>query len=323
MDANELDLIAWEGVREDLWVLANAAQADHQTKPFAASALHRLATVHLRAAVIRDAEALTSGLPGADISRLQAALYDQLKGLPHEYAVLEALALDDRGEAERLIHDALVLDADFVPALQAEVALARVDARWPDAVSALHRILEIDLRPAARAYTFEVLADLHWQKLGKTSAALGYYRAALDLDPNTPERIDKLLKLNLELENWEDAVLCCHQLVALVSGHPDKAPLAVTYRLTLGEIYLYGLALPGIALRHYLYAMRLMPDYELTYTLVRELLAAHGWPALSAEYGACDDPEAPASPELFDALSAALAANSEPGPAVEALRRRR
>lgn len=321
-ESTELDLAAWQGVRDDLLIVADATRQDRQTRPFAASAMHRLAAVLLQSAVLEDAAALTSGLAGASLKRLQRSLRDQLAGRPHEYAVLEALGEAVRAQASRLVDEALMLDPQFVPALQMQVALDRVTKQWPSVVQAMERLLEIDLRPTSRAHAFETLADVYWRELGKPDVALGYYRAALDAHDPIPERLDKLLKLNLELENWDDAVACCNQLIELVNREPDKSPLAVTYRLTLGEIHLYGLEEPGVALRHYLFALQLMPDYDLTFTLLRELLGAHPWAVLATEYQA-DEGTAPPSPEAFETLSRAFAATKDPAQAVAALRSRR
>lgn len=319
-DSVELDLAAWAGVRADLLVVADATRRDYQTRPFAASALHRLAAVHLETAITQDADALTSGLAGASLRRLQRSLREQMAGRVPEYAILEALRPEVRAHAARQISEALTLDPNYVPALRLQIALSRISGDWATVVRALERLLEVDQRPGARAHTFEILADVHWHELGKPNDALGYLQAAIDAHEAPPERLDKLLKLNLELESWDEAVTCCEQLIELVNRTPDKAPLAVTYRLTLGEIHLYGLDQPGVALRHYLFALGLMPHYELTYTLLRELLAAHPWSTLAGHYHAVDNAVAPPGGEAFEKLADAFANLNDPTRALAALR---
>ncbi|MCA9559140.1 MAG: hypothetical protein KC583_11340, partial [Myxococcales bacterium] len=103
------------------------------------------------------------------------------------------------------------------------------------------------------------------------------------------------------------AVDLCYRLMRVVEA--DRADLRVTYRLTLGEIHVYGVRRPAAALLHYLEAVRLLPAYALTYTLLQELVEAQGWRALADELARLPDDEVAPLRALIDALGEALAAN--------------
>ncbi|MEZ4463657.1 MAG: hypothetical protein R3F43_03840 [bacterium] len=92
--------------------------------------------------------------------------------------------------------------------------------------------------------------------------------------------LDKLLKLDLDLSLARGGG-GLHGPHRPARRHRRGRALKVTYLLTLGEIHVYGLQRPAEALLHYLDALRVMPDYALTYTLVRELFESCPWPTVA------------------------------------------
>jgi tetratricopeptide (TPR) repeat protein len=281
------DLDAWNAVAQELRAILRGLR-DHKDGPNAAPIHHRLAVMRLTRGVYEELDAVqeTLGEQYAEVEpdELVQNLIAHLDNRAHSVPVLGALRPGVRAEAMLQLHEALQADPEFVPGLRAATALATVSGRWAEAVAWLERIAGVE--PGEKgALPLMTLGDIHWKKLGQTDAARGFYQAAQARSGDDPVLLDKLLKLDLDLSNWSDAVQTCHALIDQVTGEPEGKPLRVTYLLTLGEIHVYGLQRPAQALMHYLDALDSMPDYALTYTLLRELLESNRWAELREALG--------------------------------------
>lgn len=277
------DLEAWEAVTQELRALLRGIR-DHKDAPLAAPIHHRIAALRLLRGLIEEEEAVRQALGESfaevSLTDLAAQLALQLDGKGFQVPVLNGLRPAVRAEAMLALHEALQADEEFVPGLRAATALASVSGRWPEAVAWLERLAAVE--PGEKgAVPLMNLGDIHWKKLGQTDEARAFYDAARERSGDDPVLLDKLLKLDLDLSNWDDAVLTCNALIDQVANEPEGRPLKVTYLLTLGEIHVYGLQRPADAMMHYLTALDSMPDYALTYTLLRELLEATKWTDLS------------------------------------------
>lgn len=281
------DLEAWAAVADELRTLLRGLR-DHKDLPNAAPLHHRLAIMRLVRGVREELTSVREGL-SEQFSTLPAdaliqQLLNELDGDPATIPVLGALRPASRAEAMLQLHEALQADPDYVPALRMATALAGVSGRWAQAVTWLDRIAGVE--PGERAaLPLMMLGDIHWKKLGQAAEAQSFYRAAHALRGDDPLLLDKLLKLDLDLSNWADAVATCQALIDQVTGEAEGKALRVTYLLTLGEIHVYGLQKPAEALMHYLDALNSMPDYALTYTLLRELLETNSWDSLLEALG--------------------------------------
>lgn len=279
------DLEAWEAVTQELRGLLRGLR-DHKDAPLAAPLHHRLAALRLQRALLDEEDTVRQALGEAatetDTEALGAQLRLQLDGRGFQLPVLNALRPAVRAEAMLELHEALQADTSYVPSLRAATALASVSGRWPEAVAWLERLAALEPGEKAAAPLMN-LGDIHWKKLGQTDEARRFFEAARERVGDDPVLLDKLLKLDLDLSNWDDAVTTCQALIAQVASEPEGKPLKVTYLLTLGEIHVYGLQSPGEAMMHYLDALDSMPDYALTYTLLRELLEANPWDGLAED----------------------------------------
>ena len=283
------DLEAWGAVADELRTLLRGLK-DHKDQPNAAPLHHRLAIMRLVRGVREELTSVREGLseqfstlpPEALIEQL----LNQLDGEAATIPVLGALRPASRAEAMLELHEALQADPECVPALRMATALASVSGRWAQAVAWLDRIASIE--PGERA-------------------------------GDDPVLLDKLLKLDLDLSNWAAAVATCQTLIEQVSGEPEGRALRVTYLLTLGEIHVYGLQKPADALMHYLDALDSMPDYALTYTLLRELLETNSWDSLIEALGA-DADDTPAEPFVALLSEGAAAHPDDAGAIVSHLR---
>ncbi|MCA9526522.1 MAG: hypothetical protein KC549_09545 [Myxococcales bacterium] len=278
------DLEIWDAVAVDLRGLLRGL-SDHKDGPIAAPVHYRLAVMRLQRGLIEDAtsvrEALGAEHAGLALAALDEHLRRQLDDEDDALGVLQALRPAVRAEAMLQLHEALQCDAEHAPALRAATALASVSGRWTEAAAWLDRLASIE-PPDRSIRPLLALADVHWRKLGGTDTARRYILEARERAPEDPAVLDKLLKLDLDLSHWPEAVEACLALIAQIGDTPEGRALKVTYLLTLGEIHVYGLQKPAEALLHYLDALRVMPDYALTYTLVRELFEGVPWATVAA-----------------------------------------
>ena len=237
------DVKAWSAVREDLRrVLNEVSGAGERT--LGAPVLLRMAKVRLRAALVEQADEVKQALGDLDSSpeTIRNALEVTLGGGSAEIPVLEALSPGVRGEALAEVADAIARDVTHLPALRTGTTLAQVAGRWEEAILWLGHLAEVC--GDHRAETLIALADIEWSKLGRPHDAGKRYRAARAVLGEDPALLDKMLKLHLELQEWEQAIGVCNTLLTQ-GGRPE---MMVTYQLTLGEIHVFGLEEPGAAL---------------------------------------------------------------------------
>lgn len=315
MGAMTHDLQAWDLVAADLGRVVGTVR-ERASLRYVAPLHHRLAVIRLRCGVLTEVEQ-ASGPRDADqlLERLDA----QLDQAGPSGGVLDSLTPSVRADAMAALRRALSCDPDYGPALRASAALAQVAGRWLEAVAWLRKLVDRAAPDAARGRLLVRLGDIHWRKLDAGAEARGFYQAARAHLGDDPDLLDNLLKLDLDLENWEPAIETCHTLIELVRGRPDRAGLTVTYLLTLGEIHVYGLKRPGVALAHYLRALQAMPGYALTYTLVQELLEAEPWDRLEPELVVAAAEQTELAP-LFQRLRDAVTRKTPMEQVIEALR---
>jgi tetratricopeptide (TPR) repeat protein len=317
---------AWQGVADDL------RRVLHGVGPLGGSlrrgALHlRLAVIGLRVALEQNRSAIAAELlrdapEGLDPAAvLAASLEAQLGGGSATYPVLEALPSAARLTAAAEIKRALDADPDYKPALRAAAALAMAEAEWRPATVYYRRIAELPGMTETRVDALQALGTLHWRRLGEPAEARVLFERARALSPDDLVLVDKLLKLDLELERWDSAVAGCRHLVEALGDGDGNPELAVTYLLTLGEIHLYGLGEPVAALGFYLDAVERMPAYPLTYSLLQDLLEHHAEAALEGQRTSVEagDVHAPRR-QLVDLLRKAVGAHSAAPTAVRAFR---
>lgn len=275
----------WEAVAADLRGVLRGLR-DSKDVPVAAPLHHRLAYIRLLQGLIEDQDAVRRTLgpdhTGLGFTELEAHLRRQLDDDPDALPVVSALRPAVRAEAMLQLHEALQCDDRYPPALRAATALAMVSGRWNEVVNWLERLANAE--PVERSVRpLVALAEVYWRKLGQPENARRHLVEARERAGDDPAVLDKLLKLDLDASNWEEAVLTCSTLIHQAGSLHDGQTLKVTYLLTLGEIHVYGLQRPAEALLHYLDALATMPEYALTYTLIRELLEANPWPAVATE----------------------------------------
>ena len=287
------EIQAWHGVRATLRGVLD--ELNGQERELGAPLLVRMASIRLRAAALEQGDAVREKVGEAEPDAITGAIAAELAGQPAPIAVLEALSPGVRSEALAEVREAIDRDPGHVPALRVGSALAQLGGRWQEAAEWLERLAGADPK---RADALVSLGDIYWSKLGQAPKALKFLKLARNRNGDDPELLDKLLKLHLELEEWEPAIATCNTLI----GQGGRAEMTVTYMLTLGEIHIYGLREPGAALVYYLDALRALPQYALTYTLLQELLDGNEWADFEAHFEALE----PETLEPYDALLKAL-----------------
>ena len=257
------DQTAWAAVQRSLRAVLDAIDCDRSHRQ-GAPIHHRLAVIGLqRAALEVDLEPDT----------VAAAL--AWKG---DAAQLDRIPPAARIDAIGHLQDALVAEPTLVDALRGAVTLATVDGRWAGATMHLQSLAECAASDTVCVRALLKRADILHRKMSRTVEARAALLVARERIGDDPTVLDRLLKIELERKSWEAALEICYSLIERLGTRPEAASLAVTYRLTLGEIHLWGLDSPTVALRHYLEAMQLLPGYTLAYTLLEELLEQQdGW----------------------------------------------
>lgn len=320
--------VGWERVAVDLRRVALAVA------PFGGGlrrgALHlRIAVLGVRAALAQHLDAVREALAGTELPTgddtlpaLEAALETQLAGAVSAFPVLEHLPAEARSAADAEVRRALDADPDYKPALRAAAALAAAAGDFGLAALWTKRLADLPGMPEIRADALQALAQLHWRKLGEPRLAREMLQRARELQPDDLVLVDKLLKLDLEMENWEDAVVACQHLVLQLGRKRENPELSVTYLLTLGEIQLYGLKNPALSLKFYLDAVERLPEYPLTFSLMQDLMEARAEEALNGQL-ALLDPTAESfnrRKHTVDLLRAAMNAHRGPQEAIRAFR---
>ena len=287
------EIQAWHGVRSNLRRVLD--ELNGQERELGAPLLVRMASIRLRTATLEQADAVREKVGEAEREAVDGALAAQFAGQAAPMPVLEALSPGVRSEALVEVREAIDRDPTHLPALRAGAALAQLGGRWAESASWLERLAGAE---PERGESLIALADIYWSKLGQPQQARKYFMAARKRMGDDPDLLDKMLKLYLELEEWEPAIATCNTLI----GQGARAEMTVTYMLTLGEIHIYGLREPGAALVHYLDALRTLPEYALTYTLLTELIDANDWAGFEAHFEAVE----PATLKLHEPLIEAL-----------------
>lgn len=312
MTSHARDAAAWRAVIDDLRRVLESLRTAAD-RPLRAPLHLRIGVARLQAALLDDAEGLARRVLGEAftptpevVARLGDCLAMQLGGRQPPRPVLEALPPGVRAAATADVTAALQCDPAYGPALQAAAALAVVSGRWTEAATWYERLAQRRGPPDATAAALVALGDIRWRKLGQPQPAREHYAEARSLVGDDPVLLDKLLKVDLELERWPAAIETCRTLLEQLRRRPGRADVAVTYLLTLGEIHLYGLGEPEAALRHYLDAVACAPGYDLTYTLLRELLETAERSNLEVLLSAVAD-----RTPLADRLRAALSARGD------------
>jgi tetratricopeptide (TPR) repeat protein len=284
MNAIDADLLGWRKVERDLRLIL-AGSSELREDGDAAALYYRLAVVRLQCALLEDFPTIQHRIED------ERSAHDALDGLGQELggaqdpSILKAIDQERREEAVATLRAGLRLDEGHTPSLRAYAALASIEGRWKAVTAALERLaLRGEGESASRIY--ERLGDVHWRHLDAPTDARTYYLKAMRTRPNDVKLMDQLLKLDLELERWESAIDLCESLIARMDRRRGRPEMTVTYMLTMGEIHVYGQHRPDVALAYYLSAMNALPSYQLSYTLLRELLEAHGWSELEPEFGA-------------------------------------
>jgi tetratricopeptide (TPR) repeat protein len=281
---------AWRGVERDLRRVIRSLENSNARGSVAP--LHfRLGLVRLRVALLESAGAVVADLeaalaedatertPEEMVELAGECLEAELAGESVAQGVLRSLTLEARRDAEACIEEALAVDPGFIPALRASAALARAGERFAQAEALLSNLVEDPGNDGSRGADLERLGDIRWRHLKDPEGARELYVRARAAGVDAPALLDKILRVDLELENWREALDICTGLME--SARDANAETLVTYMLTLGEVHLYGLNDPAVAMQHYLEAAGTLPSYDLTYTLLRELLEKYPFKSIA------------------------------------------
>ena len=277
MGDNDALIEGWQEVEAQLRLILASQSAMSAT---GCGSLHlRLAKLLLWNDALRQPPELWAerfeGAVETGLSDLWSVLEAQLDGRKPDFEGVRHLSLETRSAALSEVDEGLVLDPGHRSLLRARIVLCRALDDEAGTTAALRLLAHLPGLPESMADALTDWGEQLWRALGDPAGAVQAFEQALALFPEDLVLIDKVLKVDLELERWVDAVAACQHLIAALDKGHSKKEFAVTYLLTLGEIHLQGLGAPGLALGFYLEAVARLPTHALTFQLLGELFEGH------------------------------------------------
>ncbi len=206
---------------------------------------------------------------------------------PNEVADVHCLAAQGQiklGRPEEAVsqyRQALKANPRHLPALRASVDLSRQLGRFDETVNLLHQLRELSSNPATRVKLSMQIGDVLSENLNRPADAAEAYGLALDDDPNSIELLEKLRKVFVHAERYEQAVKALERLAHLAPTDRQRA----RYCRISGDIERERLDDDERALEFYLRALRLAPlDKRAHGSAVKILNRMRDWRRLTALY---------------------------------------
>lgn len=158
---------------------------------------------------------------------------------------LYATHLNDAGRAAAHLQTVLATLPRHLEALERLAALHAQGRNWTGAVDCLHKLLQQELTPEARArFTLE-LARTYDEGLGDPAAATPLYRRALELSPGNAALVERLVALYERARNLPElAQLLEAQAQAQAAVEPKRA---AALRMRVADLYAGPLTEPARA----------------------------------------------------------------------------
>ena len=202
----------------------------------------------------------------ADMRFLLAQAYEKL-----------SQAENAAGEYGRALAD----NPRHLPALRASIELARQLGRVRQCVDLLVRLRSLSPTPANQLKLSVQIADLLADRLHKPSEAAGAYREALELEPNNVELLEKLRKVLVRADEFEQAVDILQRLAHLAETERQRA----RFLRIAGDIQRERLDDERAALASYVKALASAPlDKHAHAAAVKILTRLRDWPRLAQLY---------------------------------------
>ncbi len=206
---------------------------------------------------------------------------------PSELAELHCLAgqgllkQDRPEEAVRHYQKALKVNPRHLPALRANIDLARRLQQHGELVDLLARLRDLSADPSARHNLSMQIADILATHLNRPQDAAQTFRQALAQEPNNIELLEKLRRVLVRTENYAEAVQILDRLAYLAATDRQRA----RYLRIAGDIEAERLDDDRKALAYYLQALRSAPlDKRAHGSTVKILSRMRDWPRLTGLY---------------------------------------
>jgi len=206
---------------------------------------------------------------------------------PNEVADIHCLAaqgfakLDNLDEANLHYHRALKANPRHLPALRASIELARKLGRYQDVAEQLKQLYELSSSPSTRYNLSVQIGDIYADELKHPDQAAKSYIQALEQEPNNIDLLEKLRRVQIRAERYEDAVKVLERLAHLSSSDRIRA----RYLRISGDIEQERLDDDKRALVFYLRALRAAPlDKRAHSSSIKILTRMRDWTQLTALY---------------------------------------
>jgi tetratricopeptide (TPR) repeat protein len=134
----------------------------------------------------------------------------------------------------------MALDPNNVQVLRQMAAIHRLGAQWQRVGETLQRALDVAVANEDRKMILVDLGELLDKNMGQTDEGIGYYRRALEIDPNYVPALSALERIYDERNNHPDLV---RVLIAKVPGLNDAEQITAT-KLRIAGLYEQSLGEP-------------------------------------------------------------------------------
>ena len=171
----------------------------------------------------------------------------------------------------------MALDPNNVQVLRQMAAIHRLGAQWQRVGETLQRALDVAVANDDRKMILVDLGELLDKNMGQTEEGIGYYKRALDIDPNYVPALSALERIYDERGNHPDLV---RVLTAKVQGLHDAEQIGAT-KLRIAGLYEQSLGEPDRAGRVYREVLELdRTSLPALRGLERVSEALNDWPEL-------------------------------------------
>lgn len=183
----------------------------------------------------------------------------QISALHLQLGALYQDHLGDSSRAAAHLQTTLTGDGKNLEALERLASLHTASRNWSGAADCLRRLIELEERPDRLAGHSVALAQILDEGFGDAAQAAQLYRQALELAPNHPEIVERLVVLYERLGQLPELAAMLEQQANRARDERD-IPKALAMRLRLGGLYAGPLGDPAKAISSYREAVVLAPD---------------------------------------------------------------
>lgn len=155
-----------------------------------------------------------------------------------EIARIATEELGDHYEAIEAYKQAIAIKPDDRPTLHKLLPHYQATDQWSAMVDLIWRIIETESDPHRSARLYKSMGIVYREKLDQIDQAILCFNSALDADPSDRDVFDTLLKLLIQMGDWEKIENAYREMISRIKD-TDERERQVELWHSLGEILLY------------------------------------------------------------------------------------